>query len=353
MEFKKILNKVLNGQDLDRNEAAEAMRLLMSGQLKPTQIAAFLIAMRMKGETIDEIVAFARVMREFALPVRPKISEIVVDVCGTGGDAIKTFNISTAAMFVAAGAGVRIAKHGNRSVSSKSGSADVLEALGAVIDLPPSAVERCIETVGIGFMFAPRYHPAMKYATPVRRELGVRTVFNILGPLTNPANAGAQLMGVFDGALTEKLAHVLRQLGCVRAMVVHGLDGLDELSTIGKTKVSELRDGRVSTRVIEPQELGLEPAAPSDIAGGDSAENARVIVQILRGERGPRRDIVLLNAAAAIYVSGLVDDLEEGLELARKSIDSGLAYRKLREFIQATGGDLARVDLLEEKHEHS
>ncbi len=348
-EFKPILEKILTHQDLSEREAASAMRLLMSGKLEPVQIAAFLTAMRMKGETIEEITAFAKVMREFALPVRPKVQGALVDVCGTGGDSLKTFNISTAAMFVAAGAGVRIAKHGNRSVTSKSGSADVLEALGVVIDLPPAEVERCIESVGIGFMFAPRYHPAMKYATPVRRQIGIRTVFNILGPLTNPAGATAQLMGVFDGALTEKLAWVLHRLGCARAMVVHGLDGLDELSTIGKTQISELRDGEVSTHVLRPEDVGLSTASPSQLAGGDARENARLILKVFRGERGPKRDIVVLNAAAAICVGGRAQDLREGLEIAQESIDSGAAYQKLRDFIKATGGDFAKLQQLEDQ----
>jgi len=344
----KALNKALAGANLSEDEAKEAMHELMSGKVPPAQIASFLTALRMKGETVEEIAAFAGIMREFAHRIQPRVKGVLVDTCGTGGDKIKTFNISTCAMFVAAGAGVQIAKHGNRSVTSKSGSADVLEALGVTIDLPPPEVQRCIEKVGMGFMFAPRFHPAMKHATPVRREMKIRTVFNILGPLTNPASAHTQLMGVFDGELVEKLARVLGKLGCQRAIVVHGVDGLDEISTIGKTIVSELSDSKVTTKIIRPEDFDIKRASPSALSGGDATENARILLQILKDEKGPKTDIVLLNSAAAIVVGGVAKNLKKALELAQESISSGRAMKKLREFVVATGGNLERLKSLEE-----
>jgi anthranilate phosphoribosyltransferase len=250
-------------------------------------------------------------------------------------------------MFVAAGAGLLIAKHGNRSVTSKAGSADVVEALGVRIDLQPREVQRCIESVGIGFMFAPIFHGAMKHAIGPRREMGIRTVFNVLGPLTNPANAQAQLMGVYDAELTEKLANVLNKLGCERAMVVHGLDGLDEISTLGKTQISELDGGNVKTHVISPEELGLKRTTPEAIAGKDLVENARMLLRVLRGEKGPRRDIVLLNAAAAVVVGGKARDLREGIKIATEAIDSGKAYEKLTQLVGATGGDMQKLKAVE------
>ncbi|MEM2978318.1 MAG: anthranilate phosphoribosyltransferase [Candidatus Hadarchaeales archaeon] len=345
--LQRCLEKVLHSSHLTEEEAVEAMRCLMSGEAPPAQVAAFLTALRMKGETVEELSAFARTMREFSLKVRPKVDGRLVDTCGTGGDRIKTFNISTVAMFVVAGAGVPVAKHGNRSVTSRAGSADVLEALGAVIDLPPYEVERCLERVGVGFMFAPVFHPAMKHVAQVRREMGIRTVFNVLGPLTNPAGARAQLLGVFEPGLTEKLALVLRELGCERAMVVHGLDGLDEFSTLGETQVSELLEGEVRTFRVRPEELGLERARPGDLEGGGPVENARILLGVLGGERGPRRDIVLLNASAALVVGGRISDLREGLQLGSEVLDSGRALEKLREFVKATGGDLGRMEELE------
>ena len=341
--MKHIISKLVNGKDLTEAEAEAAMKCVMSGEATQAQISSFLTALRMKGETIQEVTAFARVMREFAARITPKVDDILVDTCGTGGDKIKTFNVSTAAMFVAAGAGIRIAKHGNRSVTSKAGSADVVEAMGVQIDLPPEEVQRCIETIGIGFMFAPRFHGAMKYATPVRREMGIRTVFNVLGTLTNPAGAQAQVMGVFDGALTEKLARVLGRLGCKRAMVVHGLDGLDEISTLGETQISELDNGKVRTYKLKPEDLGIERTNIESIAGKDLAENTRMLLRVLRGERGPRRDIVLLNAAAAMLVGGKASDLREGLAVAADAIDSGRAYEKVAQLVEATGGDIQKL----------
>ena len=345
--MKRAISKVVGGENLTEAEAEAAMKCLMSGEATQAQIGSFLTALRMKGETIGEITAFARVMREFAARITPKVDDILVDTCGTGGDEVKTFNISTTAMFVAAGAGIRIAKHGNRSVTSKAGSADVVEAMGVQIDLPPDEVQRCIETVGVGFMFAPRFHGAMKHAIGPRREMGIRTVFNILGPLTNPASAQAQVMGVYDGALTEKLAQVLARLGCRRAMVVYGLDGLDEVSTLGETQISEFDGSKVRTYTISPEEFGLARTRSEAIAGKDLAENARMLLKVLRGEKGPRRDIVLLNAAAAIVVGGKGRDLREGIAVAIDAIDSGRAYEKLVQLIEATGGSLDKLKALE------
>lgn len=342
------IGKLIEGKDLIEAEAEAAMKCIMSGEATQAQIGSFLTALRMKGETVEEITAFARAMREFATKISPRVDDVLVDTCGTGGDRIKTFNISTVAMFVAAGAGIRIAKHGNRSVTSKAGSADVVEALGVQIDLPPERVERCIEDIGIGFMFAPRFHGAMKHAIGPRREMGIRTVFNILGPLTNPANAQAQLMGVYDGALTEKLARVLGKLGCRRAMVVHGLDGLDEISTLGETQISELKNGEVQTYKLKPEDFGIERTGVESIAGKDLAENVRMLLRLLRGERGPRRDIVLLNAAAAVVVGGKARDMCEGLAIAEDAIDSGRAYEKVVQLIEATGGNQQKLKAWEE-----
>lgn len=326
--MEEILKELSLGEDLTAREAEDAMSFVMSGRASDEQIKAFLLGLKDKGETIDEIAAFARVLRKSAIKVEQKVTGLV-DTCGSGGDVIKTFNISTTAAFVAAGAGVVIAKHGNRSVSSKSGSADVLEKLGVKIDLDNKGVERCIERVGIGFMFAPVFHGAMKNVAAVRKQLGVRTVFNILGPLISPAEVKRQVYGIYDAGLTEKLAGVLKELGSEHAMVVHGMDGLDELSTLGRTKVSELKGGKITTYYITPKDFGLGIATPKDLEGGTPEENARILLNILSGGKGPKRDIVVLNAAAAIYVSGIARDLKEGLRMAEKSIDSGTAMKKL------------------------
>jgi anthranilate phosphoribosyltransferase len=324
------VRKAADRQDLSSDEAQAAMSAIMAGQATPAMIAAFLVAMRMKGETVDEVTAFARVMRAHVLPVKTSRRPLV-DTCGTGGDDIKTFNVSTAAAFVAAGAGVAIAKHGNRSVTSKCGSADVLEALGIRFDLPPDRVARCVDEVGIGFMFAPAYHPAMKHAAPVRRELGLRTVFNALGPLTNPAMADAQVLGVYRPEMTELHAGVLKNLGSKRAYVVHGVGGLDELSTLGETRVAELKNGEVRTYTIAPEDLGLRRARPEDLQGRTPEENARTLMAILEGEKDPARDIVVLNAAAAIAAGGKTETLAEAMPLAEESLDSGAALGKLHE----------------------
>ena len=343
------IGKLIERKNLTEDEAEDAMKCIMSGEATPAQIGSFLTGLRLKGETVEEITSFARVMREFAARINPRVDGILVDTCGTGGDKIKTFNISTAVALVAAGAGIPIAKHGNRSVTSKAGSADVLEALGVKIDLAPPEVERCIEKIGFGFMFAPVFHGAMKYATPVRQEIGIRTVFNVLGPLTNPANAQAQVLGVYDRDLTEVLANVLVGLGVKRAMVVHGLDGLDEISNLGKTQISEVKGDEVRTYTVEPEDFGFNLAKPEDIKGYDREGNATLMIKLLKGEDGPRRDVVLMNSAAAMIVGGKVSDFKEGVEVAKEAIDSGKAYEKLQALIKATGGDISRLEALEAK----
>jgi len=325
-----VLQKLLTKEDLSREEARAAMLEIMEGKSSPAQIAAFLVALRMKGETVEETTGFAEAMREKMTPVTPKARPLV-DTCGTGGDGAKTFNISTTAAFIAAGAGASIAKHGNRAVSSPCGSADVLEALGVAINLSPEQIADCIDEVGIGFMFAPSMHPAMKYAAPVRKELGVRTVFNLLGPLANPALAQAQVLGVYASPLTESHAGVLKNLGSRRALVVHGLDGLDEITTTGPTQISELTEGEVYTYHFSPQDYGLTRADPKDLGcGGDAQENARILLAVLEGKPGPKRDIVLLNAAAALIAADLAKDFKQGLTLAAEAIDSGKARAKLQ-----------------------
>lgn len=330
-----ILNKLIQKENLTQVEVENVFNQLMSGDLSEAQIAAFLIALVSKGETIEEIAGAAKVMREKSNQIFPKVSKMI-DTCGTGGDKSGTFNISTTVGFVVAASGLAVAKHGNRSITSKSGSSDVLEALGVKIDLEPVKVESCIEKVGIGFMFAPLFHPAMKYAMPVRQALKVRTIFNLLGPLTNPANAHYQLLGVFNPDLTSKFAGVLRQLGVQRAMVVHG-DGMDEITLTGATQVSELKDGEIKTYQIKPEDFGLKSCGLEDLKGGDANENAGILQRILKGEeRGAKREIVILNAGAALYVGEIVDSIENGINLAEELIDSGKAFVKLEEMIEET-----------------
>jgi anthranilate phosphoribosyltransferase len=334
--LKDLIRKVVEGNNLTRGEAAIAMDTIMRGDATPSQIAAFITALRMKGETVDEITGLAEKMREHAINIHPHQKNLV-DTCGTGGDVSGTFNISTVAAFVAAGAGIPIAKHGNRSVSSKCGSADVLEALGVKINLEPKKVEACINEVGIGFIFAPNFHKAMKFAMPSRKEIGIRTVFNILGPLTNPAGASAQVLGVFNPDLTEMLANVLKNLRTTHALVVHGLDGLDEISISGKTKISELKNGKNKTFKLSPKDVGLAKGEKEDLLGGSANENAAIALEILKGkEKGAKRACVLLNAAAAIYVGGKAKNINEGIKLAAESIDCGLAMKKLDELIKFT-----------------
>ncbi|MCZ6681012.1 MAG: anthranilate phosphoribosyltransferase [Candidatus Poribacteria bacterium] len=322
------IQKVVDGQHLTEQETVDTMNEIMSGEATPAQIACFITALRMKGETIEEITGAARVMREKATRIHTK-HPLVVDTCGTGGDGSHTFNISTTAAFVVAGADLPVAKHGNRSVSSSSGSADVLKALGVNIDIGPEQVESCIDEVGIGFLFAPALHGAMKYAIGPRREIGIRTIFNALGPLTNPARAQAQVIGVYASTLTEPLANVLKNLGTQHAFVVHGADGLDEITTTTTTRVSELVDGTVKTYTLDPTALGIPTAQPEELVGGTPEENAEITSIVLKAEKGPKRDIVLLNAAAAIVAGGKANNLEAGLGIAAESIDSGKALAKL------------------------
>ncbi len=337
VKMKEYINKLIEQQDLGKEEAEEAMKTIMSGGATDAQIAAFLTALRLKGETTEEISACARIMRDFAATIHPKVEGTLVDTCGTGGDMIKTFNISTISAFVVAAAGIPIAKHGNRSVTSKAGSADLLEAMGVKIGLTPEEVEKNIEDIGIGFMFAPGFHSAMKHVIGARREMGIRTVFNILGPLTNPAHAQAQVLGVFDPDLTETMANVLKDLGTERALVVHGMEGLDEISTIGETKVSELKDGDVRTYTIKPEDFGIKRATKDELQGGDAAENAKIATSILKdGEKSAKRDIVVLNAAAGIYVGGKADTIKDAIKIAEDAIDTGAAYEKLELLIKHT-----------------
>ncbi len=337
MTIKEAISKVVKGADLTEEEMVSAMNAIMGGTASVAQIAAFITALRLKGETVAEITGAARVMREKATKVKvPAGIEKVVDTCGTGGDETGTFYISTAAAFVTAGAGVTVAKHGNRSVSSKSGSADVLGSLGVNIEAEVSRVEECIAEAGIGFLFAPKLHGAMKYAGPVRRDIGIRTIFNILGPLTNPAGATRQLIGVYDPALTDTLANVLANLGTTHAFVVRGEDGLDEITMTAETRVAELKDGSVKTYNIKPEDFGFDRCAPDDLKGSGPDENAGIILEIFGGTKGPRRDIVVLNSAAAITAGGGAESIKEGIEIARRVIDSGAALDKLVQLREIT-----------------
>ena len=328
---------VSHSRSLSEDEAAAVMRDIMSGEATPAQIGAFLVALRAKGETVDEITGMARVMREHALAVPTAGLSGLVDTCGTGGDASGTFNVSTAAAFVVAGAGGRVAKHGNRAMTSACGSADVLEALGAKIDLNPEQVAQCIRDVGIGFMFAQTFHPAMKHVAGPRREIGIRTVFNILGPLTNPAGAAHQLLGVARPELAPLLAEALGRLGARHALVVHGHGGLDELSLSGPSTVHELRDGALREYTVSPKEVGLAEAPNEAVRGGSAEENAAALRAVLGGEPGPLRDITLLNAAAALAAADLASDINEGVRLAARAVDSGAARDKLTAFVKLTG----------------
>jgi anthranilate phosphoribosyltransferase len=330
--IQEAIQKLVSGQDIGGEGAREVMELIMSGQATDAQIGAFLIALRLKGETVDEIAGCARVMREKATPIKTKRTDLV-DTCGTGGDGSGTFNISTAVAFVAAGAGLGVAKHGNRAMSSQCGSADVLAELGVNIEISPEKVGRCIDEAGIGFLFAPALHGAMKHAIGPRREIGTRTVFNVLGPLTNPAGAKCQLIGVYAPELTDKIAGVLGELGSQRAFVVHGSDGLDEITLTGSTRVSELRAGKVQTRDINPADFGLAVVDAAALKGGDAATNAQILRAVLDGKEGPALDIVLINAAAAIVAGGMAETLEEGLEKARTTVVDGAARAALEKLI--------------------
>jgi anthranilate phosphoribosyltransferase len=333
MSFNEALQLLINRTNLTHEQMLGVMRQVMSGELTPVQIAGLLIGLRMKGETVEEIAAAAEVMRELATKVSIKNNAHLIDTCGTGGDGIQTFNVSTVSAFVAAAAGAKVAKHGGRSVSSTCGSADVLEALGVNVNLTPDQVAKCVDEIGIGFMFAPNHHSAMKHAAPVRRELGVRTMFNLLGPLTNPAGAKRQVMGVFDRELTGKLAHVLQRLGSEHVLVVHGADGMDEISFASDTYVAELKNGQVKEYVVNPQQFGLLMHDVKSIQVQTAEESRAMVIAVLNGKQGAARDIVLLNAGAAIYVAGLAKNMQEGIKRASEVIDSGAAKNKLEQLI--------------------
>jgi anthranilate phosphoribosyltransferase len=339
------LHRIANHREsLSRDEARAVMAEVLSGQCTDAQIAAFLVALHMKGETVEEIVGFAEAIRAAAAPMNLHSAldvsgtgrDALVDTCGTGGDASGTFNISTATAFVVSGAGVRVAKHGNRSVTSKCGSADVMEALGININLPAARLAECLQQVGMVFLFAPSMHSAMKHVQTARRELRLRTVFNLLGPLTNPAGASAQVVGVYSLELVDKLAEALSMLGLHRALVVHGLDGLDEITITGPTRIAEVREGNVRTYEVTPEEFGMKRASMESISGGDAVGNAAIIREILGGKNSPRRDVVLLNASAALVAAGKADHLSDALPLAAKSVDSGAAANKLEALIRFT-----------------
>ncbi|MFC2005546.1 anthranilate phosphoribosyltransferase [Chloroflexota bacterium] len=330
--IREAIAKLISGQSLTMEEAASVMEEIMGGEVTPAQFGAFVTALRLKGEMVDEIAGLAKVMRAKAVPVT--VSGPLVDTCGTGGDGSATFNISTTAAFVVAGAGLKVAKHGNRAMSSKCGSADVLEALGVKLELTAEQVQRCLEKVGMGFMFAPSFHPAMKYAAAPRREIGIRTVFNILGPLTNPAGAKAQVLGVAEGSLVEKLALVLQSLDCHHAMVVHGEDGLDEITLNGRTQVCELKEGSINSYTIGPEDFGLSGASLDSLKGGTADENAGQLRNILSGAPGPSRDVVLINAAAALVAGDKVQSLQQGIALAREALDGGQALAKLEQLVE-------------------
>ncbi len=330
--IREAIQALVAGKSLTMEESAQVMEEIMEGEVTPAQFGAFVVALRLKGETVDEIAGLAKTMR--AKAIRVTVADPVIDVVGTGGDGLNTFNISTAAAFVVAGAGLKVAKHGNRAASSQCGSADVLEAVGVKFDLTAEQVQKCIEEVGIGFMFAPAFHPAMKYAAPPRREIGIRTVFNILGPLTNPAGATNYLLGVADGALVEKLTLVLQSLGCNHAMVVHGKDGLDEITTAGETQVCELKEGSINNYTISPKDFGLPTASLDSLKGGTADENAALLRSILSGNPGPQRDVVLMNAAAALVAGDKAKTVRQGMDLAKEALDNEQALAKLEQLIE-------------------
>jgi anthranilate phosphoribosyltransferase len=347
--IKEAIAKVVERESLTEAEMIDVMEQIMSGEATPAQVAAFVTALRMKGETVEEITGAARVMRDRATRIRVDNHvldldrddinldlESILDTCGTGGSGTNTFNVSTTVAFVVSACGVKVAKHGNRSVSSCCGSADVLEALGVNLDVTPEIVEKCIAVIGIGFLFAPALHGAMKYAAGPRREIGIRTIFNILGPLTNPAAADCQVLGVYREDLTEKLAHVLKNLGCRRGFVVHGMDGMDEITLTAPTRIAEVSPHGVSLALIKPEEFGLSRCVMEDLHGGDAGENARIVREILAGEKGPKRDIVLLNAAFALIAAGKAIDPQDGISLAADAVDSGRAMKQLEKLQQMT-----------------
>jgi len=346
MTIAEAIKKTVDRANLTVDEAESVLEQIMTGQASDAQIGALLTALRMKGETVEEITGFARVMRRKAAPVRPASMvnaamggterEALIDTCGTGGDVSGSFNVSTATAFVVAGCGIRVAKHGNRSVSSRCGSADVVEALGVKIELTPDRISRSIDEIGIGFLHAPLLHEAMKYVAAARKQMGIRTVFNMLGPLTNPAGANAQVIGVYASHLTELMAEVLGALGTRRALVVHGADGLDEISVTSESKITEMREGAITTYTVRPEDFGIPRAELKDIKGGDADQNAQIILEVLQGKPGPRQDIVLMNAAAALVASSKVAGFQEGIAMATESIASGKAMAKLQRLIEFT-----------------
>ncbi len=347
------IQKLIEGTNLTYDESYEIMHEVMSGKTTNAQTAAFLTALRMKGESVEELIASASIMRKNCCQIQPHVHGRLVDTCGTGGDKIKTFNVSTAAAFVIAGVGVAVAKHGNRAVTSKSGSADVLEKLGLNLNVEPQAIQRFIETIGVGFMFAPAFHPAMKYAAEVRHDIGFRTVFNLLGPLTNPACANAQLLGVYDPKLVVPMASALGQLGCKEAMVVHGLDGLDEISTVGKTVIAHLTEGNIVKTEAVPCDFGDKKAEIADLQSNSADESAETLFRILSGNivDNAKADIVLVNSAAGIIVGGKAGGFIDGMRLARESVESGAAYTKLKDLVKASGGSMQQLEELETKYE--
>ncbi len=333
--FRDNLNKIIQGNNLSEAEMSQMIIDIFSGEITDAQIGAFMAALATKGETFEELAGAARAMRKKALRIQTS-APTVIDTCGTGGDGLKTFNISTTTAFVVAGSGVTVAKHGNRSISSQCGSADLLEALGVKIDTDPEVVEEAVNEIGIGFLFAPVYHGAMKYAGKARMEVGIRSIFNMLGPLTNPAAANCQLLGVFAPELTEMFANALRLLGTKRAFVVHGHDGLDEISVCAPTRVSELRDGLINTYDINAEQYVGKLAEPGDLVGGNPSENAEITKKILNGEKGPKRDVVVLNSAAALVAASVAGDIKEGIGRAEESLDSGAAVKKMAELVEFT-----------------
>ena len=340
---------LLENHDLTREQAEAAMMDIMTGQATPSQISAFLIGLKKKGETVDEITAIARVMRAFSRTVNPRVDGYLLDTCGTGGDKAKTFNVSTTAAFVIAAAGVRVAKHGNRSFTSRCGSADVLEQLGVKLDIEPMLVQKAIEEIGIGFMFAPNFHPAMKNVASIRREIGVRTIFNILGPLSNPAGANAQLIGVYNSELLEPMCAAANNLGARSVMTVYGLDGVDEISLTGKTVIVKQQNGKTVREEILPEDLGLNETTPEKVAGGDPEENARITARILSGHLGrddPRVQIVAANAAAGLVLCEAAADMRTGVELALNAVESGKGLRILRQLVELSGGNPQRLEIM-------
>lgn len=337
MTVREAIRLIAEGGTLSEEQASAVAREIMAGQSTAAQVGGLLVGLRVRGETVDEITGFAKAMRDAAVRV-PVRSGNLVDTCGTGGDGKGTFNISTVTAFVAAGAGCRVAKHGNRWISGKCGSADVLEALGVRVEISPEVAARCVDEIGIGFLFAPLYHAGTKHAATARREIGIRSLFNMLGPLANPAGAKRQLIGVFDAGLTRPMTEVLKRLGTERALVVYGADGLDEFTIAAESRVSELREGAIREYAVRPEQAGVSPAAIEELRGGDAARNAEIARAVLSGASGAERSVVLLNAGAVIYVSGRAESLQEGVELAKRSIDSGAARVKLEQLVAMTQG---------------